>query len=253
MNRGAIAALSLAVLLVLSGCAALDGDSDGPADEFESVTYPAGTGPAGFANATQILQTHQDQVASDSYRLSFNLTRERPGQTDASTTFVASNATQERQLLEAELPRRTVAQFATPDAVSAQIKIGDETSYQRAEVGRTMADLHHRGARPGPLLETIVETGNYTPNRTDTIQGHDVIWFESDEARANATGQIPDQIDDYEASVAIDESGRIWRADLVIAGQNNGTQIVSRQSYRTHATGGVSVTRPAWVSNATES
>jgi hypothetical protein len=110
-----------------------------------------------------------------------------------------------------------------------------------------MSEIHQNGARPGGLLRTVVATGEYEANRTGTVAGRDVVWYEASAAKPNATGQLPQQIERYNASVAIDEDGRIWEAKLFVVGVTNGVEVIYRQEYRTHQVGDVSVTRPDWI------
>lgn len=249
MRTRTLAVVGFAALLVLSGCSAIGGQSSD--SDLESASYPEGTSPDGITNASQVLRAHQTQLAQDSYRLQFNLTYARGDQTGASSTVVSSNQSQQRQLLVADLPGRHVTNFATPSTLSSRIRLGGDTSYQRQEVGDSMEQLHRQGASTGPLLQTIVASGNYTANSTGTIQGHPVVWFTASSTRTDPAGQIPDQIERYNASLAIDEQGRIWRATMQVAGTSDGTGIASRQEYETVATGDVTVERPTWLSNVT--
>jgi hypothetical protein len=252
MRTRLVGAVGLALLLALAGCSAFGGSpADEGGDEFESFEFPDGTSPDGITNATAVLTTHQNQLAEDSYRLSFNLRYARGTEAGNSSTVVASNVSQGRQILIADLPGREVTNFATPGNMSSRIVLGNDTSYQHQELGFSMADMHRQGAAPGPMLQTIVSSGNYTANRTGTIGDHSVVWFNTSSARANATGQVPGEIEQYNASLAIDEEGRIWNGGLVASGQTNGTGVAFRQEYQTDRVGDVTVQRPSWVDNAT--
>jgi len=249
MRTRTAALVGLALLTLLAGCAALDG---GDEREFEGVSYSDGAGPDGFANTTEVLATHQDRLADDSYRVAYNLTYARPGQVANTTTVVASNASQGRQLLDADLPGRTLDRFATPDTRFTRNTFRNQTTVNSQPLGQSMAETHHQEARPGQLLETVVSAPNYTVNRTDTIAGQDVLWYESREASANATGQVPGNVTQLNASVAVDQEGRIWRAEMVAVGQTNGTAELFIQEFRIEQVGGVTVERPAWVDGAAE-
>ncbi len=252
MRPRTLAVVSLAALLVLSGCSALDGSTSDTDGQLDSVTYPAGSGPNGFSNVSQVLVSHQEQLATDSYRLAFNLTHVRGGQTANTTTVVASNESQGRQLLSAELPGRTVDQFLTPEVAASRLRTKNGTRFQSQQLSRPMSEIHYRGATPGQLLPTVLRAGNYTANRTETRGNRTLIVYESTTLRANASGQLPDEVESVSGTVTIDEQGRIWEAELLVGGRTDGAEEVFYQQYRTESVGNVSVTRPAWVENATE-
>ena len=150
------------------------------------------------------------------------------------------------------LPGRTLDRFATPDTRFTRNTFRNQTTVNSQPLGQSMAETHHQEARPGQLLETVVSAPNYTVNRTDTIAGQDVLWYESREASANATGQVPGNVTQLNASVAVDQEGRIWRAEMVAVGQTNGTAELFIQEFRIEQVGGVTVERPAWVDGAAE-
>jgi hypothetical protein len=101
MRTRTLAVVGLALLLTLSGCSALTGS--GGDDGLGSVSYPDGTGPDGFSNATAVLAGHQDRLSEDSYRIAFNVTYARPGEVRNTTTLVSSNEAQERHRLVSDL------------------------------------------------------------------------------------------------------------------------------------------------------
>lgn len=249
MDARTAALLGVVALLGLAGCAGvLPGDA-GESD----VTFPAGTSPDGVTNASTLLSTHQDRLAADSYRIRYDLLYgQAGGSTGNSTTVVASNATQERQRYDNDLPGRQVDTFVSGNRSFSRIRVGNQTTYNAQPLAGNFDAFHADGARPGQLLETVVAAGNYTYNDTETRDGRTLLTFQSETPVANASGQLPAEIQTFNATVRVDQDGRVWRADLFATGQTNGTEQVFHQEYRTLETGGVTVPRPGWVDQAAE-
>lgn len=255
MRTRTLAVVGLALLATLSGCSALSGPAgdggSGNGADLESVDYPDGAGPEGFTNASRVLATHQEQLAQDSYRLAFNLTYDRQGQTANTTTFVASNESQARQRLQADLPGRSLDRFTNAQFTASRHQLRGNTTYGSQRVSRSMGEIHYQGATPGQLLSTVVRAGNYTATGVETRDGRTIITYEANSVAANASGQLPETVGNLSATVTIDERGRIWEARLVTSGSSGGAEELFYQQYRTMAVGDVTVTRPAWVANAT--
>lgn len=247
MHARTAALLGAALLVGLAGCAGvLPGTSD--------TSYPSGTDADGVTNASTVLSTHQSQLAADSYRIRYELLYDQPGgPPQNSTSVVESNATQGRQLHNNILPGRQVGSFLDGDQSFSRIQLDNRTIYDTQPVSENI-DSHHEGAaRPGRLLRTVVGAANYTANGTVERDGRTLRRFSADQPVANATGQLPADVQQFNATILIDDEGRIWRGDLFATGETNGTSQVYYEEYQIVDAGNVSVQRPAWVDQATES
>jgi|GEM_PF-4917639 len=254
MRTRTLAAVAFALLLTTAGCSALTGspeNGDGDDTDLSSVTYPDGAGPDGITNATLVLETHQEQLATDSYRLAFNLSHSAQGQMTNTTTIVVSNESQARQRLTADLERQTLDTYVNSEVIATQVRSPSNTTYTSSELLRSTSQVHYEGARPGQLLTTIVSVGNYTATGVENQNDHTVVRYEATGVRANASGQIPDAVGSVNASVAIDQEGRIWEATLIASGTTNNATEIYYQQYRTMAVGDVTVQEPDWLANAT--
>lgn len=244
MRTRTVVALGLVCLVALAGCSALDSG--------ESVEYPAGAADDGIANASLVLQNHHDAIAADSYRIAYNVTYGNERGSGSSTWVVASNASASKQVIDGTIQGQDVDQYLNGDRLYARIASGNQTQYNTEPLSGSIDGLHREEASPSTLLQTVVSSGNFSVNGTETIDGREMITYWTTAARANASGQIPDEIQTYNATLEIDEDGRIWRAELFATGTTNGTQEIYYQEYRTLDVGDVTVTRPGWVDNATE-
>lgn len=246
MHARTAALLGVAVLVGLAGCAGvLPGGSD-------DTDYPAGTGPDGVTNVSTLLSTHQDRLAADSYRIRYEGLYAQPGGLANNTAIVASNATQERQLETTYLPGWEGVSFRNASRAVSRISQGNQTTYDTATLGGSFDARHRSGASPAELLTTVVSAGDYAVNETESRDGRTHVTFKTTTPVANASGQLPDEVQRFNATLQVDEDGRIWRAELFATGRTNGTEEVFYQEYRTLDAGGVTVPRPGWVDQATD-
>lgn len=244
MRTRMVVALGLVCLVALAGCSALDSG--------ESVEYPAGVTDDGIANASLVLQNHHDVIAADSYRIAYNVTYGSDRGTGSSTWVVASNASASKQVIDATIRGQEVDQYLNGDRLYARLTSDNQTEYNTEPLSGSIDGLHREEASPSNLLRTVVSSGNFSLNETETVDGREVITYWTNDARANASGQIPEQIQTYNATLEIDEDGRIWRAELFATGTTNGTQEIYYQEYRTLGVDNVTVSRPGWVDDVPE-
>lgn len=252
MRTRPLALVGHVLLVALAGCSVLNGDAPTTdSGALDGVAYSPGAAPAGFENASQVLREHQARLATDSYQIEYALTQVLPEGVANTSTVVASNESQRRLRERTTLPGRSIDQCNDGDQRHRKVKIGNSTSYDTQPVNGSTSDVHYEGARPGPLLATIVSAGNFTATGTDTVAGRSVITYNSTELRANATGQLPDEVDRFDASVSIDEAGRIREATMTASGRINNVEVLTSQEFQTVGVGDVTVSRPDWVDNAT--
>ncbi|MCY4732265.1 hypothetical protein KY092_17065 [Natronomonas gomsonensis] len=209
--------------------------------------YPRGASADGFTNATTVLETHQTAVAEDSYRLSYNFTMVQGTTITNTSTVVTSNASQQRQRSRSDLPRRTIDEYYTADGYHIQQNISGTTVSNTSTVQQSFGETHTTGARPGPLLSTIVRAGNYTATGTEQHNGRTVLVYNTTNITADPENQLPETIESASGQVKIDRSGRIWTARLTVGGRSGGTRQIVHHEFSLAGTQNVSVREPAWL------
>lgn len=241
--------------MITAGCNGLGGQTTQTTDQSEGETttdqgYPPGAAEQGFLNSTAVLQAHQAAVATADYRLAYNFTNLRGNSVTNTTTIVRSNRTQQRQRAVSTLPRRTLDRYLTANREYVRQNISGQVSYNSTEVRSGFGGVHRSGARPGELLQTTIQSGNFTAVGREQYANQTVIVYNATDTSVNASRQLPNTIQQFYAQVKIGKNGRIWSARLLAAGTTDGSRHVIYQEYKILATSGVMLTTPEWLAKA---
>lgn len=252
MPRGLIV-LALCLSLVVTGCNGISGQSSTPSITSQETTgpsesgFPPGLGKDGITNQTQLLIGHQAALVASDYRVAYNLTTARGGAVVSTNTVVRSNQSQQRQRSTSDLPRRSIDQYSTSERRYVRRNISGEVGYETTAVSDQFSAIHQQGARPGELLRTTVQSGNYTLVTRERQAGETVFTYNATNLSANASRQLPDTVQRVRAQVRVTETGLIRRATLLAAGTTDGGQHIVYQEYQVQETEGVNVAEPDWL------
>lgn len=254
--RRTFAALALALLLTTAGCNALGGGSGTPTDAPSDAAIP-GVEDGRVANETDLLVAHQKTIVNAGFETNVQVNATGERRTRNGTETVAVERTQ----------RTTVTRGATGYTIRL-VNAGsgaqfDEWANRTVRATRLQAGgqtQYRAGAprRPNQLVGTAFlrpyVDDNMTVESREETDGGTLVTFTSTTPPigqsafpANAT-----DVRDYEATLVVDEEGRIHSLEVTAAYTISGEEAELRVVYDLERVGVESVERPDWVENATQ-
>jgi hypothetical protein len=247
--------LAVCFLVVLGGCSALTGPGpQTPTDGPTPTTTPAPTGglppgvsPDGIVNESALLASHQAALATDSYRIRYELQHAAGRSFVNTSTIIASNLTQRQLIARSYLPGRTVVEYYNNTERVSQTTVGNSTETTTGTINASFKQVHTSNARPGPLLKSVLSSANYEQVEQKRVNGQQLYRYNATSIAENTSERIPNTVSRFNGTVTINQNGRIQHAFLVVGGHTNGTNEVMLQEYRTLTTNRVRIETPAWA------
>lgn len=265
VDRRALAALGLAVLLTTAGCSALpvggndnplgdDGTTDGPASEADAK-YPPGVTDNGIENASDLLSVHHNRLGAEgSFTLDFSQTVTQDGEvvSNRSRDVKMNNQTAMAIVMQdGETTERTWSN-GSQTVQELSVKLEDGSTETRASV------------RPGAFgvrrymsersVSTVITAMEYENEGTETLRGKTVF-------KLNSTG-ISDKniledaysaaaIRNADATVWVTPKGQILKMDVSVDMlDQDGQRTTVDNTYEIKNVGQTSVNEPNWVTEA---
>lgn len=259
MERRALPAILLVVLVALTGCSGLFGGPEadatpsptatGPNDPFASVSFPDGTSADGVENRTALLGSHQRTLSNADYEISYNLDFRR-----GENVLVQRAAGTKSSLEEGESyaivsePGRLAEAYRNETTFASREYRNNSTQYVYQPLNSSFAEEHAR-LTGVEAVDVVLRNGEFSADAVVTRRdGKTFVRYTLDEATVNESANVSLAT----GSLVVSEEGVVYGASLRVEGTVDGARYLVDVNYRIVNLGNVTVQKPDWVSTAAQ-
>lgn len=271
MDRRHVAALSLALLLVVSGCSGLLSGDGTPADGGGATptatpapatptpvpfTYPDGYSETGITDSQDAAGAHTDGALShDSFTVSYRAAVQTPDRS-VQVNFTQQVNTVERRahLVSAVTGRTNIAQYYANDTVyvRSESPSTNQTSYTSRQ-----QPLNLEQVTGTQFVAPAVANASYGEAAVVERDGETLVRYESQEL-TNATGLLgsgisTENVTSFSATLLVDEDGVVRRVEYRATVDRPGGERTLEVVVEVSELDSTTVQRPDWVDRAASS
>lgn len=265
MKHRSIASLTVALLLVLSGCAGLipggatpsgpDDDGGGTASpNGQGFTYPSGYSATGITDSQAAVRSHTKNLLSyGSFTAKYRATIETPNQTVRVNVTQAVDTTERRALWTTTIgPRQRVEYYANGTVYIRVDRPGYNTSYSSH---RKELNLERVTARQ--FVRPVISNVTYGQATTVQRNGERLARYESTKL-TSTTGLFGNNItmadvSDFSATLLVSSKGVVRHAEYEATIQRQSGERTLSVVIDVSALNTTTVVRPNWVDQAASS
>lgn len=263
MKHRSIASLTVALLLVLSGCAGLFSDGatpSGPDDgngtaspAGQGFTYPAGYSATGITDSQAAVRSHTKNLLSyGSFTAKYRATIETPNQTVRVNVTQAVDTTERRALWTTTIGPRQRVEYYANGTVYIRVDTGRNTSYSSR-----LKELNLERVTARQFIRPVIANVTYGGATMVKRDGERMARYKSTKLTAT-TGLFGNNItmadvSDFSATLLVSSNGVVRHAEYGATIQRQSGPRTLSVVIDVSALNTTTVVRPNWVDEAASS
>lgn len=243
--RRPLAALLVAGLLVLAGCA---GSLPGSGPTLDDVAYPTGVSDDGV-NATALTAAHASAVENRSVTVGLDLDQRTPAGNNSVQLEAAVGPDRDRMNVTANASDRTVEMYLTADEEYRRTTANGSASYAVRERTPEMMSLPMPSPSGGRWIAQFAGQANYTPDDVVVEDGTTLVVLTADETSLGESSST--NVTSFDSRLYVSPDGVVHRLAFDYEAEGpNGQSVAMSATFRVSDVGDTTVSEPGWLDDA---